>query len=331
MAKGGAKELRKRIKSVGNIRKITKAMEMVAAAKMKKVVAKAISARSYTESAWTILVSVSESVRRSDNPLLKARPVKRICIVLFSSNKGLCGGLNSQLVKKILEQVKNPYSLMVNRVRDVKIEPEVSPKAVEIEFVTVGRKGTEAAIRAGQKVVASFFDWNEQLGLDNVYPLSDFLFEKYNQAYYDKIVVAYSNFISVVKNEPKIRQILPLSRLDIEKQLEELGKEIGTKEGRKEKIEELREKAGETYYIYEPSKENVLKIILPRMIEGQIYQAFLESQASEFSSRMLTMKNATDVAGDMMAEFSLYYNIARQANITKELAEISAGITSMEG
>lgn len=331
MAKGGAKELRKRIKSVGNIRKITKAMEMVAAAKMKKVIARAVSSRSFSELAWTILVNVSESVRRSENPLLAVRPVKRICIVLFSSNKGLCGGLNNQLVKKVLEQVKSPHSLMVNRVRDTKIEPTVSPKDLEVEFITVGRKGTEAVIRAGQKVVASFLDWNEQLGFDNVYPLTELLFEKYNEAYYDKIVVAYSNFVSVVKNEPKIRQILPLSRLDIEKQLEELGKEAKQKELRKEEIREMKQEAKETTYLFEPDKENVLRVILPRLIEGQIYQAFLESQASEFSSRMLTMKNASDVARDMMTEFNLYYNIARQAGITSELAEISAGITAMEG
>jgi len=330
MAKGGAKELRKRIKSVGNIRKITKAMEMVAAAKMKRVIAQAISTRSFAEAAWGILVNISESVR-SENPLLRVRPVKRICIVLFSSNKGLCGGLNNQLVKKVLEQVKEPYSLMVNRVRDQKIELEVDPKKLEVEFITVGRKGTEAIIRAKQKVVASFTDWNEQLGLDNVYPLSDYLLENYEKGHYDKIVVAYSNFVSVVTNLPKIRQILPLSRKDFEKQLEELGKEVKSRARRKEEIEELREEAKERDYIFEPSKEKVLRIILPRMIEGQIYQSFLESQASEFSSRMLTMKNASDVAGEMMDEFNLYYNIARQAGITSELAEISAGITAMEG
>ncbi|MFH1183014.1 MAG: ATP synthase F1 subunit gamma [Candidatus Moraniibacteriota bacterium] len=330
MAKGNAKELRKRIKSVGNIRKITKAMEMVAAAKMKKVIAKAISARTYAEAAWGILVNISESVLRSENPLLTVRPVKRICVVLFSSNKGLCGGLNNQLIKKILEQVKEPYSLMVNRVRDKKIEPEVDPKKLEIDFVTIGRKGTEAAIRAKQNVVASFVDWNEQLGLDNVYPLSGFLLENYEKAYYDKIVVAYSNFVSVVRNQPKIRQILPLSRQDIEKQLEELGKETKIKV-RREEVKEIREAAMGTNYIFEPTKEKVLKVILPRMIESQIYQSFLESQASEFSSRMLTMKNASDVAGEMMEDFNLYYNIARQAGITSELAEISAGITAMEG
>jgi len=331
MAKGGAKELRKRIKSVGNIRKITKAMEMVAAAKMKKIIAKAISTRSYAEAAWGILVNLSESIRRSDDPLLRVRPVKRICIVLFSSNKGLCGGLNTQLVKKILEQVTNPYSLMINRVRDKKVELEVDPKKLEVEFVTVGKKGAEAVIRARQKVVASFNDWNEQLGLDNIYPLSGFLLENYEQGYYDKIVVAYSNFVSVVRNVPKIRQILPLSRQDIEKQLEELGKEEKIKAKRREEVKEMREAAAEANYIFEPTREKVLKVILPRMIESQIYQSFLESQASEFSSRMLTMKNASDVAGEMMGEFNLYYNIARQAGITGELAEISAGITAMEG
>lgn len=329
MAKGSAKELRKRIKSVGNIKKITKAMEMVAAAKMKKVIAKAISSRSYSEAAWSILVNLSDSVRRG-NPLLATRPVKRIGVVLFSSNKGLCGGLNNQLIKKIIEQVKNPASLSVNRVRGVKIEPSVDPKKIEIEFITVGRKGTEALIQAKQKVVASFLDWNEQLGLENVYPLTEFLFEKYEEAYYDKIVVAYTNFVSIVKNEPKIRQILPLSRQDMEKQLEELGKESREASKRKERMDEIKERAEDTYYIFESSKEEVLRKILPRMIESQIYQAFLESQASEFSARMLTMKNASDVAEDMMEDFSLYYNLARQAGITKELAEISAGITSME-
>ncbi|MBM3256315.1 MAG: hypothetical protein FJZ04_02510, partial [Candidatus Moranbacteria bacterium] len=158
------KELRKRIKSIGNIRKITKAMEMVAAAKMKKVIAKTIATRSFSEVAWGILINLSESVRRG-SPLLKVRPVRRICIVLFSSNRGLCGGLNAQLVKKILEQVKDPYSLAVNRVRGVKIDPRIDSGDLEIEFVAVGRKGAEAIIRAKQKLVASFFDWNEQLGI----------------------------------------------------------------------------------------------------------------------------------------------------------------------
>lgn len=329
MAKGGAKELRKRIKSVGNIRKITKAMEMVAAAKMKKVIAKAISSRSYSEAAWSILTNLSDSVR-TGSPLLSIRPVRRICVVLFSTNRGLCGGLNTQLIKKIVEQVKDPKSLMINRVRGMKIEPEISPDKLEIEFVTIGKKGTEAIIRAKQKVVASFFDWNEQLGMENIYPLTGYLFERYSKGYYDKIVVAYSNFVSVVRNEPKIRQILPLSRKDIEKQLEELGKEARETQKRKERIEEIKEEAKETSYIFEPSKEKVLNTILPRMIESQIYQAFLESQASEFSSRMLTMKNASDVAQDMMGEFNLHYNIARQAGITKELAEISAGTVAME-
>jgi F-type H+-transporting ATPase subunit gamma len=219
---------------------------------------------------------------------------------------------------------------MVNRVKNKKIEPEIDSKKLEIDFVTVGKKGTEAVIRAKQNLVASFVDWDEQLGLDNVYPLSGFLLENYEKGYYDKIVVAYSNFVTVVRNQPKIRQILPLSRQDIEKQLEELGKETKIKV-RREEVKEMREAVMGTSYIFEPTKENVLKVILPRMIESQIYQSFLESQASEFSSRMLTMKNASDVAGEMMEDFNLYYNIARQAGITSELAEISAGITAMEG
>ncbi len=328
MPKGGVKELRKRIKSIENIRKITKAMEMVAAAKMKKVIARTVSARSYAEAAWEILINIADSVRRG-SPLLRTRPVKKICIVVFSSNKGLCGGLNTQLLKKVIEQIKDPRSLMINRAGKEKIHPTIDPKDVKIDFVAVGRKGAEILIRNKQNVVASFASWNEKSSITEIYPLTDFLIKSYEEAEYDKIVVAYSNFVSVVKNEPKIRQILPLSRQDLEKQLEELGKEKKIAE-RKEEMAEMREEAKERNYIFEPSKEKVLSIILPRMIESQIYQAFLESQASEFSSRMLTMKNASDVAGEMMHDFSLYYNSLRQAGITSELAEISAGITAME-
>jgi len=328
MPKGGAKELRKRIKSIENIRKITKAMEMVAAAKMKKVIARAVSARSYAEAAWEILVNIADSVR-SGSPLLRVRPVKKICIVVFSSNKGLCGGLNAQLLKKILEQVKNPESLMINRVRGVKVDPLTKPEKLEIDFVAVGKKGAEILVRGKQNLVASFFGWNEKTSITEIYPLTDFLIDSYKEAKYDKIVVAYSNFISVVRNQPKIRQILPLSRQDMEKQIEELGKEK-KKMARREEMKEKMEEAKERNYIFEPSKEKVLAMILPRMIESQIYQAFLEAQASEFSSRMLTMKSASDVAGEMMHDFSLYYNRLRQTGITSELAEISAGITAME-
>lgn len=326
MAKG--KEIKKRIKSVGNIRKITKAMEMVAAARMKKIIARTTSSRAYSEAAWEILLNIAESVRRG-NPLLRVRPVQRICIVVISSNKGLCGGLNTQLLKKVLEQVRDPKSLMINRVRDQKIESTVDPKDVQIDFVALGRKGAEVLVRAKQNVVASFQSWNEQTSLEDIYPLTEFLLNNYIEEKYDKVVVAYTNFVSVVKNEAKIRQLLPMSRQDFEKRLEELGSEKEIQK-RKEKMEEIKEDAKEANYIFEPSKERVLNIILPRMIESQLYQAFLESQASEFSSRMLTMKNASDVAKEMISDFELSYNVARQAGITAELAEISAGMTAME-
>jgi len=326
MAKGGARELNNRIKSVGNIRKITKAMEMVAAARMKKIIARTISARSHSQAAWEILTNIAESIRNG-NPLLTARPVKRICIVLISSNKGLCGGLNTQLIKKVMEQVKSPYDLMINRTKDMKIEPEVDTKHVEIDFVVVGRKGAEALVREKQNVVASFLEWNENTQAGEISPLTDFLLESYISHKYDKVVVAFNNFVSVVKNDPKFRQLLPLSKRDIEKQLREAGE---TQRGRKKELEEIREEFKEADYLFEPSRRKVLDIILPRMIESQIYQAFLESQASEFSSRMLTMKNASEVARDIMDEFSLRYNVARQAGITSELAEISASMVEME-
>jgi len=315
----GAKELKNRKDSVGNIRKITKAMEMVAAAKMKKVIARTISARSHAQAAWEILTNIAESIK-GGGPLLKVRPVKRICVILITSNKGLCGGLNTQLIKKVLEQVKDPRSIMINRTKGKKIEPTIDPKEAQIDFVAIGKKGNEALARAGQNIIASFPDWNEATKVEEIYPITELIVNSYEKKQYDKIVVAFNDFVSVVKNEPKIRQLLPLSKQDIEKQLSDSAGGL----------DETKIEYKEANYLFEPSRKMVLEIILPRMIEGQIYQAFLESQASEFSSRMMTMKNASDVAKDIMEEFDLRYNQARQSGITAELAEISAGAIAME-
>src|SRR4030042_2539697 len=154
----GTRELKRRIKSVGNTKKITRAMEMVAASKMRRAVAAVLAIRPYAHSAWSVLTNMARAFQNYETPLLAAREVKKICIVLVSSNRGLCGGLNSQLLRKVTEQVKKPTLLKVNRAGDRRIESSVPDEQIEIDFITVGKKGSAAVRKLGKNIIATFDD-----------------------------------------------------------------------------------------------------------------------------------------------------------------------------
>ncbi|MBD3245104.1 MAG: ATP synthase F1 subunit gamma [Candidatus Moranbacteria bacterium] len=315
------KQLKARLKSIKNTKKITKAMEMVAASKMKKVIDRALKTREYTQTAWEILTKISESVETL-HPLLKVRPVKRICLILITSNKGLCGGLNTQLTKKVLANIEDPYFMMINRTHGKKILPKIDPKKVDIEIIAVGKKGQEEMVKFNKNLIASFLDLNDRSTIEEINPIAKIAIDGYINKKYDKVIVAYTDFISTVVNKARLRQVLPISRKDLERQLEELGRGISEKE----EMEELKKEVQSRFYTFEPNKEEILAMILPKVVQSQVYQSFLESQAAEFSARMLTMKNATDTASDMIENFEFQYNQARQSAITSELAEISAGM-----
>ena len=189
-----------------------------------------------------------------------------------------------------------------------------------IDFITVGRKGESLVRKLGREIVASFPDLTYLPGIEQVRPLSKIVIDDYLAKKYDKVVIAYTDYISTVAQQPKIRQILPISKVDLEKQIAEmdnLAKEFGLKKPRME-------------YKVEPSPEEVLTHIFPRLIEMQLYHAILESKASKDSARMVAMKNATDAAKEMSADLTLAYNQVRQMKITQEIAEISAGRAALE-
>jgi F-type H+-transporting ATPase subunit gamma len=315
------KQLKARLKSIKNTHKITKAMEMVAASKMKRVIDRALKTREYSQTAWEILTKITESVEKTHS-LLKIRPVKRIGLILITSNKGLCGGLNTQLMKKLLANLKEPYNMMVNRVGEKRVEPSVDKKDLEVEIICVGKKGESEIVKNGQNLVASFNNFNESTSISGLRPVIKMAVDGYKKKKYDKVILAYTDFISSIVNKPRLRQVLPISQKDIERQIEEIGGGIAPKEKMDQKREEVKEK----FYTFEPSREEILDRILPKVVESQIFQAFLEHQASEFSARMMTMKNASDTAKEMIDNFSFQYNQARQAAITSELAEINAGM-----
>ncbi len=313
------KAIKRRIKSVSSTKKITKAMELVSASKMRKAVDTALRTRVYAKLAWDILVDLSKT-QKSEIPLLKMRRVKKVLLILITSNRGLCGSFNSNIIKKTAIQMQNPKNLSRQRIAGKDL---VTEGPVEVDVLGLGRKGADFAKKMGYNLIASFTSMSDTPGLSDILPISKMVIEEYSKKSYDKVVVAYTDFKSALTQTPKLRQVLPISEHDLEKMIEEVGEE----DLQKEKTKIMAEKIGD--YLFEPTRDIVLEMILPRLVESQILQAALESAASEHSSRMLAMRSASDAAVEMIDELNLNFNKARQAAITQEIAEIAGGAAAL--
>jgi len=314
------KDIRRRIKSINNTAKITRAMEMVSVAKMRKATESVLAIRDYAHSAWSILGNLSRAFEHYNYGLLEVRPVEKVLVVIITSNRGLCGAFNSQIIKKVVTQIKNPKSLVVNRVGEKKIEPKIDLNKIKIDFITVGKKGEHLIRGLKKEIVATFPEMTYVPNIEGIRPLSKIVIEEYLEKKYDKIVVAYTDYVSAMSQEAKIRQLLPVSKIDLEKQIadiDNLAEEYDLKKPIKE-------------YKVEPSPRKVLKHIFPRLIEMQLYHAILESNASKESARMMAMRNATDSAKEIAEDLTLMHNQIRQMKITQEISEISAGRAALE-
>ena len=315
-----SKEIRSRIKSINNTGKITRAMEMVSAAKMRKSTESVLKIREYAHSAWSVLTNLARSFEDYNHGMLEVRPVKNVLIVVVTSNRGLCGSFNSQIMKKVKEEISNPDKLKINRIGAKKIESNVKNEDLKIDFITVGKKGEGLVRKLGRDIVAAFPDLTYLPKIEQVRPLSKIVIDEYLNKNYDKVVMAYTDYVSVITQQPKVRQLLPISKIDLEKQIAEmdnLAKEYGLEKPKSE-------------YKVEPTPDEVLTHIFPRLIEMQLYHAILESNASKESARMMAMRSATDAAKDMSEGLNLAYNKIRQMKITQEIAEISAGRAALE-
>lgn len=302
MAKG-TREIRRKIKSIKGTRQITKAMELVAASKMRRAVANTVAMRPYARLAQALLANLSDKTSENLHPLLAKREVKKTLVILISTDRGLCGGLNAQLFRKLTEYIKAEKS---------KSHPP------EMSFLAVGKKAQDFLRRAGQKVVAAYGAMSNHSSLKDTYAVSRMVLSDYTAGAYDKIMLIYTDFISVVNQKPTVRRLLPLSRYALEEMVEGL-------ETKSHHADIQSETAAATEYLFEPSPNRVLEMLLPRLTEMQIYQAVLEAAASEHSARMFAMRNASDNADEFITDLTLAYNQIRQASITAELAEISAG------
>jgi F-type H+-transporting ATPase subunit gamma len=332
------KTIKRRLKSIGSTKKITKAMEMIAAAKMRKAVNAALDTRAYSSLAWELLVNLSKT-QKVQIPLLETRPVERILIIMITSNRGLCGSFNANIIKKTAVQMKNPQHIAKQLVGGSEILPKNN---IQVDVIGIGKKGADFAKKMGYNLIAAFTNMTDTPSLDDALPIAHMVISAYEKKSYDKVIVAYTDFKSALVQTAKLRQVLPVLETDLEKTLADIGNArphpdlLLTGEGAGEPSParrgqgEVSNKTNLNDYLFEPNRLEVLKIILPRLVESQIYQTMLESSASEHSSRMLAMRSATDAAKDMMEELNLTFNKARQAGITQEIAEIAGGAAALE-
>lgn len=299
------REIKRRIKSVGSTRKITKAMEMVAAAKMRKAVAKVLATRSYADLIWQTVLDLAGKVEIKQHAFFRRKKeVNKVAVVLISSNRGLCGSFNAQIAEKVAQSIRWHH-----------------PESRETEIIAFGTKGRDEIRRRGFGISADFPKNDITFDSTEIRPIAKLVASGFVAGKYDRVFVAYTDYMSALRQAPHVTQLIPITK-DIDIRLGHINHE---KEIKGEKRDDVF-----ADFIFEPSREAVFEAFLPRLIEVQIYQAVLESEASEHSARMLSMKNASEAAAEMIADLTLAYNKARQAGITAEIAEVSGGAAALE-
>jgi len=299
------REIKRRLRSIKSTRQITRAMELVSAAKMRRAVMNVLATRTYAQLGWEMLCELAAKVNRAHHPLLrKSEQTKRIGLVMVSSNRGLCGGFNHQLAYQVHQYLAKHKSEQVD---------------LEVDLVAVGKRGRDIMFRRGHLIVAEFVKPDVTTRLSEVTPVAQLVLSDYLSGKYDKVVMAYTDFVSPIKQKPRIKQLLPIELAD--------DMYLGAAQADGLKLDKSPVKSGvfNYEYLFEPSVEKVLDQLIPRLLEIQLYQALLESDASEHSARMMAMRNASDAAKDMIDDLTLAFNQARQASITAELADITGG------
>ena len=297
---GNFREIRRRIKGVKSTKQITKTMEMVSASKMRRAQNVAIQMRAYAMKALEILNSVAGKTKTLTHPLLEVRPEKRVTVVLITSDRGLCGGLNTNVIAKVLEKIKT------------------LPKET-VSFVTMGKKGRDAILRMGYKLEADF-SGQKKYEYADVAPMINLILGDYTKGKTDRVVLAYPRFVNALVQKPTFSPLLPLAKENLQDTLEELS---GVPHEAKPTFRYFEFK-------FEPNRNEVLRALLPRFTELQIFKAVLDSQASEHSARMAAMRNATDAAEEIIEDLTFTYNQVRQAGITSEIAEISTAAEALK-
>lgn len=295
------RDIERRIRSVKNIGQVTRALEAVSASKVRKAQAAVVNTRPYAHEAWRVLTDLSKQAGAGANlhPLLTERPVKSIDLIVISSDRGLCGAFNYNVIRAALEFVHR--------------------QTVPVNIVSVGRKGRELLFRADQKIVAEFSDLPAMPSIVDINPIGRAALDDFLVGRADAVYIAYTDFINTLSQKARVRPLLPLALGAQEDQVahDAIGRQDTSRPAR-------------FAYLYEPSLKTILDTLVPRFTELQVYQAILESIAGEHSARMVAMRNATDNAKSLANTLTLDRNKARQAAITSELLDIAGGAEALK-
>lgn len=303
------KSIQQRIKSVKNTRQITKAMEAVSATKMRRAQRSALDGRPYALAALEMLGNVIQKTEYRPE-LLAEREVDRAVLVVITSDKGLAGALNASVLRKAEAWITEHN------------------QQYPVDIITVGKKARDYFQNRKANVVKEFLEFGDHASPVETQPLSDFLLKGFTAHQWDLVEIIYTNFRSTLKQEVVIARVFPLSLEKIKETIAGIVPERGRYANTTDNLQLITD---DYEYTLEPSSEAVLDALIPHLLATQIFHIILESNASEHSARMVAMKSASENAGDIISELTLAYNKSRQANITRELTEITAGREALEG
>ena len=288
----GEKEIRNKIRSVQNMQKITSAMEKVAASKIRKAQAQMEASRPYAERIRRVISHLSHANPDASHPFMQEREVKRVGFIVISTDRGLCGGLNANLFRKVISDIA-----------------DWKAKDVEVDMVLVGAKAVQFFKRMGGSVLGTATHLGDQPSVNDLIGAITIMLNAYEEGKIDRLFLHHNVFVSAMSQKPVAANILPVSEIA-------------------EKEEEMQDMFD---YIYEPEAGELLEEFLSRYIESQIYRGAVENFACEMAAKMVAMKSATDNAGEIISKLQLDYNKARQAAITQEISEIVGGAAAVSG
>jgi F-type H+-transporting ATPase subunit gamma len=280
-------------------------MEMVAAARMKRAQQSVVAGRPYADKIADVIENLAARIQAADeeiHPLLRSRPIKNVAVIMITADRGLAGALNTNIIRRTTRFILNEANAPVG-------------------VIPVGRKGRDFMVRYGRPLIAEFINMSDRPSIRDTYPIARVAIEEYTSGRVDAVYLIFTDFVNTLVQRPTVYRLLPV---DIQGTGEEGATPGPNRAAREEPPQQID-------YIYEPGTREVLTQLVPRYVEVQIYQALLEHIASEHSARMVAMRNATDNAKEVISDLTLTYNKLRQANITREIIEVSSGAAALTG
>ena len=290
----GEKEIRNKIRSVKNMQKITSAMEKVAASKIRKAQQQMEASRPYAQRIRRVISHLANANPDASHPYMQEREVKRIGLIIISTDRGLCGGLNANLFRRVITEIGN-----------------WSEQSVEVDLALVGAKAVQFFRRIGGNVVGTATHLGDRPSVNDLIGAITIMLNAYEEGRIDRLFLMHNEFVSAMSQKPIVENLLPVSQIDLEQEGESLQDHWD--------------------YIYEPEAGELLEEFLERYIESQVYRGAVENFACEMAAKMVAMKSATDNAGEIIEKLQLDYNKARQAAITQEISEIVGGAAAVSG